>query len=105
MTERVTISPDADRDLLEIAAYIGLDSPDAALRFIDASMEACESLGRFPDRGKPMVTLSPRLSGLRWVLIRGFPHYIAFYVVDKRSVLVLRMLHGTRDLEGLLGEG
>ncbi len=44
----------------------------------------------------------PRATGRKRRAIPGFPKHLLFYQFDEAGVLVLRIVHGARDLEGLL---
>jgi toxin ParE1/3/4 len=41
------------------------------------------------------------LRGVRRTFIAGFPKHLVFYTVEEGELLVLRVLHGARDLERL----
>jgi toxin ParE1/3/4 len=41
------------------------------------------------------------LRNIRRMSISGFPKHLVFYRVEDREVLILRVLHGARDLESL----
>jgi len=45
---------------------------------------------------------SPELRGVRRITISGFPKHLLFYIVAHGEILVLRVVHGARDLERLL---
>ncbi|HEV7228758.1 type II toxin-antitoxin system RelE/ParE family toxin [Brevundimonas sp.] len=81
-------------DLADIEAWIAQDNPAAARRLSDRIMSACRGLGRFPLRHPVTV------QGLRK---RSVGAYLIFYRVTE-EVEILRVLHGARDAEALLGE-
>jgi toxin ParE1/3/4 len=41
------------------------------------------------------------LKNVRRVLIPGFPKHLIFYQLRKSEILILRIIHGARDLESL----
>jgi toxin ParE1/3/4 len=45
---------------------------------------------------------STALRGLRRISLAGFPKHLLFYEFKEKKILVLRVLHGARDLESLL---
>ena len=91
-------SPQARSDLLEIWFYIATNSGslDVADRLIDSITDRFVLLASFPNIGRAR-DLDLR-SGLR-----SFPvgEYVIFYRIQKEDVLILRVLHGSRDIEGL----
>ena len=87
----------AERDLNEIAAYIGQDSPAAAARVILELIDQVESL--LPER--PAVGRPGRVLGTRELVIGGLPYVIA-YRVRERDIEVLRVLHTSRRWPGAL---
>lgn len=62
----------AERDLLEIWAFIARDNPSAADRFLDLIGEKCDLLAVSPEMGRRREELAPSL--------RSFPvgRYIIF---------------------------
>ncbi len=49
---RVTWTPQANRDRLEILEYIASDNPDAAARIDQLFLQAAGKLGKFPLLGR-----------------------------------------------------
>lgn len=92
------------RDLIEQATYIAQDNLDAAERFLVAAEETFQLLGRMPGIGKFCRFSNPQLSDIRQYPVRGFRNCLIFYRVTESKVEVLRVLHGSRDLEAILDE-
>ena|SRR5579864_7192194 len=90
---RLGITPRATLDLIEIWNYIADDSVEAADRFVDEIHEAMQNLCRHPGMGRQREELAPRL--------RSFPfqRYILFYRVNPKTLEVVRVIHGARDVE------
>jgi toxin ParE1/3/4 len=86
----------AETDLAEILDYLDERSPAAAERLATAVDERCELLGQFPDMGRAREELAP---GLRSIAVE---RYAVFYRVTATAVEVLRILHGSRDIEGIM---
>ena len=81
----------AERDLDEIASYIGQDSPAAAARVILELIDHVEA-----DLTKrPAIGRAGRVLGTRELVIVGLP-YIVPYRVREMDVEILRMLHTSR---------
>jgi toxin ParE1/3/4 len=94
----VVIRPQAAADLAEIWAYIAKDSLAPADSFMDRFDREFRLLARNPKMGRARPELSPDL--------RSFPvgHYVIFYLPRTRGIEVVRVLHGSRDLESLFQE-
>jgi toxin ParE1/3/4 len=93
---RVLRTSKAEEDLLEIWSYVGDDSPDAADRLLDDIDQACTLLAEMPQAGRTREELGPNLRSL------AVGNYVIFYRAADDSIVVIRVLHGARDLPGLL---
>ncbi|MGE5517203.1 MAG: type II toxin-antitoxin system RelE/ParE family toxin [Bacteroidota bacterium] len=93
------LSPQARRDLLDAVHWIAKDNPAAARALRDGVVLAARRIGEFPELGQ----LRPELAGApyRFVALTGFP-YVIVYNADRRPPLVVRILHGARDLPEVL---
>ncbi len=81
----------AERDLDQIAEYIGQDSPAAAARVILELIDQVEtSLLVHPAAGRP-----GRVLGTRELVIAALP-YIVPYRVRQTDIEILRVLHTSR---------
>lgn len=90
-------TPQADLDIIEITAYIELDSPEAADRFFASVRSTAELIARHPHIGHPWAgTVGGRR--VRSIAVEGFPNHLMFYREDAEGLLILRILHGARDL-------
>lgn len=74
-----------------------------ARRFLRALQRTCEALCDDPGLGSPRFFGNPALEGLRVWPISGFRRQLLFYRASDEAVEVVRLLHGARDLESLLG--
>ena len=81
----------AERDLDEIAAYIGQDSPAAAARVIFELIDRVESL--LPEQ--PAIGRPGRVLGTRELVVGGLP-YVIPYRVRENDLEILRVLHVSR---------
>lgn len=93
---RVVFSRRAEHDLEEIGDYIAQDNPRRALNFIEELRAHCARIADAP----LAFPLRPELgSGLR-----SSPHgrYVIFFrpspSAKPKKVLIVRILHGARDL-------
>lgn len=102
MSRVLQISPRAALDLIDLAAYIELDSLDASIRFQEAAARALERLLELPELGAARPGVNPRLADLRMWPIPDFPNHLIYYRPGTVTVAVVRVLHAGRDREGLL---
>lgn len=101
MTRRIHRKEAAWRDLDELAAFIQRDSPQSALRFLEAADKAFELLARAPELGTRCAFQNPALSELRMWTIQGFQKYVVFYRPIEQGVEIVRVLHGARDIAAI----
>ena len=89
------IRPEAARDLDEIRQYIAENNPAAAVRLVEEVTELFHRLAEFPLIGRSREELVPKL--------RSFPvgNYVIFYQPISDGVEIVRVLHGSRDIESL----
>ncbi|MFZ2988346.1 type II toxin-antitoxin system RelE/ParE family toxin [Ideonella sp.] len=92
---KVRLSKRSEVDLEEIGDYIAMDSPMNAVRFIDELRVACQKIGHMPTGYQPRPELG---EGLRSSTLKS---YTIFFVVELDEVLVIRILHGARDIAKL----
>lgn len=102
-TYSVIYSPEAKDDLREIYAYIAFDlrAPDTAESQVNRIRKEVRSLDFMPSR-YAIVDWEPwRGMGMHRVPVDNF---IIYYVVnnDSRTVTVIRIFYGGRDVEGIV---
>jgi len=87
-------------DYTEIVTGLCAVNPDAAERFCDAVERALALLERHPQIGaKAGFRHAPEVR--KWV-IQPFRNYLLFYVAQPDGVVLIRLLHGARDLPPLV---
>jgi toxin ParE1/3/4 len=93
---RVIYSPGADADLLNIAAFIAHDKPDAALRWVQAIREKCDLIASHPEMGEERP-------GFGVPGCRSFSagNYVIFFRSIDHGIEVARIIHASRDLRRL----
>lgn len=98
---RVSLSPDAEKDLIQIKSYIAdeLDSPAAANRVLAEITKRIGKLADFPEIG-PTIEAIVSLESEYRVLVCG--NYLAFYLLEENMVLIDRILYGKRDFVRIL---
>lgn len=92
---RVLKRPQAEVDLDDLWWSIAQDNPDAADRVLDAIDDRCTLLAQFPRLGTSRDELLP---GLRSSPVGS---YLVFYLPLPDGIEVIRVLHGSRDLDRL----
>jgi toxin ParE1/3/4 len=89
---RYRLTPEAAKDLDEIANFIAPDYPAASIRLINQIQAKCQKLADMPGIGHPREELAPNL---RSSLVGK---YLIFYRPDEEGIVVIRVIHGHRDL-------
>jgi addiction module RelE/StbE family toxin len=87
---KVVFTASAQADLQGIRAYIGEHSPNAASRLTARIVAACDTLERFPSRGR-----LGRIPGTREI-VAVWPYVIVYQIADS-TVEILRIWHGAQD--------
>ena len=94
---RVERTSQAEADLTDIFTYIANDDLAAAERVLRSIGAKCDLLADSPDMGRDRPDLPET--------VRSFPvgNYVIFYRQVPGGILVLRVLHGARDIGSLFG--
>jgi toxin ParE1/3/4 len=101
MARSVWVTPRALQDVADLAVYIGRNNATAAGNFLDAFDRLCEMVSQWPETGAPVRFANPRLAGLRVLRLPAFPNHLVFYLPAGESIQVVRVLHGSRDLDAI----
>ena len=104
MSRKIEIRQRAAMDLYHHYRYIARDKVDAADRLLLAFHDATAKLVDMPGMGPAKPLKNPRLRGLRFWPIKGFRNYLIFYKPTENGIEVVRLLHGARDIERVLGD-
>ncbi|NEH52454.1 type II toxin-antitoxin system RelE/ParE family toxin [Rhizobium leguminosarum] len=92
MALKVVFRPRAEKDLLDIYAFIAADNSMAAMEFIRRLRQICHGLEDMPERGAPREDFAP---GVR-ILVFERRVTIAYRVVKDR-VQILRLFYAGRN--------
>ena len=98
MIHGLRIVPAADTDIDEAAFFIGRDSVNAAMRFLDAVEGTFQNLRERPLAYQRFELGLPGLETLRKCPVGGFRNILVFYRIDGDMVEIIRVLHGSRDI-------
>lgn len=90
---RATRRPQAEADVLEIWYYIAEDSIVEADRWVDRLDEKLALWATQPAMGRAREDLAPRLRSL------AFGRYVVFFEPLPDGIDVVRVLHGSRDID------
>jgi toxin ParE1/3/4 len=92
MPLRLRFAPLAERDLEEIGRYIARDNPREAGQFLTRIKDKCQDIAATPLIGRERDDMGRN--------VRSFPlgRYLIFYRVMGDDVVVVRVLHGARNL-------
>lgn len=93
------LAPEAEAELDDIWLHVARQSGniDIATRLVEKIMEHCGVLARYPYLGRARDDLRPGL--------RSFPaddYLIIYRLIEDRVVLILHVMHGSRDIAALL---
>jgi len=91
VTLRVRLTPTADAEFLAVIAYIGADSPSAAVAFRDKALNTLSRLRDFPDSGRTL----PEYPALPFREVIAAP-YRFFYQVKVDMVWILAVWHSAQ---------
>lgn len=93
---RFVLTAEARSDLDEIWQYIAAENESAANKVIADIVKRFVRLAEYPEMGKERMEIAAS--------IRSFPvnRYIIFYRPGEFGIAIVRILHGSRDVNGLL---
>lgn len=101
-TYRLLLSDLAVADILEQAEWYEAQADESlAKRWEDAVTSALLRISEMPHAGALCSFPAKELLGTRRVPVSGFSKHLIFYQVREEEILVLRVVHGARDLESL----
>lgn len=89
----------AEEDFTEIVMFIAEDNPAAAETIATKIEKNLELLSDNPYLGRIPRDEEIRNLGYRYIIVQN---YIVFYTIEKRAVLIHRILHGARDYKSML---
>lgn len=95
MAYRVIWADAAIEDLEAAAAYVRRDSPTYGSALITRALQVGRSLSQFPLRGRIVPEFQD--SRTREIFVYS---YRLIYVVEEKSVEIVALIHGRRDMHG-----
>jgi toxin ParE1/3/4 len=105
MSRAIRRSRAARQDLTEIFRYYAREAGlRVAERFFAQAEATFTRLAAMPGMGTHYDHDHPALAELRFFPISRFPKYIVFYRPAADGIQIVRVLHGARDIAGILAE-
>jgi toxin ParE1/3/4 len=90
---KIIVSDEADNDLVQIFSYLNQRSSQATQSILDDIDRCFVNLTSFPLRGSPRPDLG---RDVRSAIVSP---YLILYAARQDHVTILRVLHGSRDIE------
>ncbi len=91
--------PEATWDILEISDYFDDRSETAGCRFRQSLEKTIQMLCKNPEFGE--VLRYDKSKTIRYRTMIDFSNYVIFYCVERDSLVVVRVLHGSRNYVSL----
>ena len=102
---KLVVQPAARSDILRQVAYFAeIGRVDLVDRFLASARQSFERIAEAPHAGSPKYFENEALNGLRSRAIADFETIRAYYLTTDDRVVVLRVLHGRRDIERILDD-
>ena len=102
MIRRLVLLPRALLDVADIFQYFRAIDPRLAARFYDAFDATLPLIERAPQSRARLVIEGCEHLDYRCRRPKGFENYLIFYRITETAVEIVRVLHGSRDLESAL---
>ena len=100
---RYVVRPKADRELEDQAYYYAtVASPEVGHRFLVAAHDTFALLATQPNMGWQSRLKHPELKILRVFRVKDFERILILYFPLLDGVEILRVVHGSRNLQALL---
>ena len=104
-TSRIILSDLAVADILEQADWYEAQADQKlAKHWEKAVTSALLRISHRPDAGALCRFRADELHGTRRVPVPEFPKHLIFYRLQENEILILRVVHGARDLESLFSD-
>lgn len=89
----------AEQDLAEAITFIAADNAEAAGTLLDRFEKVLRNLQEHPHIGRVPDDAELMRLNYRYLI---FDNYLVSYVVERRNIIVHRIIHGARDYGGFL---
>ena len=103
MRRKIVRHDQAEQDVDELAFRLARSAGrESAYRFLEALDQAIEQLADMPEIGTRWELPRPELAGLRVWPVPRFKNYLIFYQPIENGIEIIRVLHGSRDIDSIL---
>lgn len=102
MAKRITLRPQASRDIDDHYQFIAQKNSDAALAFFDAVRGTIAQIARMPGIDGVYPVKQPNLQGIRKWAVKGFKKYFIFYFEKTDAIEIVRILYAAQDISSIL---
>lgn len=89
----------AEEDFTEIVTFVASENPIAAITIADKIEKNLELLSENPQLGRIPRDEDIRSLGYRYLIVQN---YIIFYTIEKKVILLHRILHSARNYKSFL---
>lgn len=102
MSLEIIETPEAVDDIIKAAEYIASRaSLNASDKFLQAVKSTYRQISEMPGMGVVRDFGQPDLKGMRMWHVAKYPRFLVFYVTTGRELIILRVLHGTQDIDAI----
>ena len=98
----IAIRPQAQDDIDAIIDYLLAERPPSAQDFVQRLRQTFELLAENPKIGVQRPYRAEALNGMRMFSLKQFSAYLVFYLHDDEAIDIVRVLHGSRDIAGII---
>jgi len=99
LNKPLRISRQFYRDIDVVLAYLGtVASSDVVMRFASAIESTRGHIKQFPSSGRLQDADDSNIDHLRMFPVSRYPDYLLFYIDGPEEVVLVRLLHGKRDI-------
>ncbi len=111
---KIIFAHEAKADIASIVDYVTADNPEAGARVFDKVWKTCQLLGAMPEMGvsveqmlnideldeqiQEIINAQKLLKNVRRFPVTGFDKLIIFYKAESEGLIIVRVLHGSRDI-------
>jgi toxin ParE1/3/4 len=99
---KFVVRPLAEIEQADHFLYLGKKNPAAAHRFLDAMEAALARIRKDPGFGAKLPLDGPGGQDIRFYRPKGFDAYVILYRVTNDALIILRVLHGSQDIDAAI---
>lgn len=100
---KLAVKPAAREDILSQFSYLAEHGgEDLGSRFLHAAEQSFMHLLEYPNCGTPKTFANSDMTEVRSWPVPGFEDIRAYYTLEHEVVTILRVLHGRRNVAGIL---